>query len=426
MKTKLGTIQTMALPKLDGTFRMRYATTAHAARAVSPVPNRGTDLSSLLPKSSSRRHAAVSSRKRLKIVIIGLSITSSWGNRHAATYRGLVRELTSRGHDVLFLERDAELFASNRDLPNPPYGRTELYTDFADLKDRFASEVQHADFVMVGSYVHDGISVGEWVCQIAQGVTAFYDIDTPITMAKLMRGDVDYLSADLIARYNLYLSFTGGPILDHIERHYHSPMARPLYCSVDAMLYYPEERELKWDLGYMGTYGDDRQPMLESLLLEPARQWSRGRFVVAGPQYPRSIRWPKNVKRFTHLSPAKYRAFYNSQKFTLNITRASMVATGFSPSVRLFEAAACATPIISDWWEGLDNFFEPGKEILVARSGEETLDYLRKIPEIERRRIGYRAREAVLARHTSRQRAQELEAYVFEVMKPTGVRTVMS
>jgi spore maturation protein CgeB len=257
----------------------------------------------------------------------------------------------------------------------------------------------------------------------AQGVTAFYDLDTPVTMANLQTAKSDYISSDLIPRYHMYLSFTGGPMLDYIEKQHHSQMARPLYCSVDAMIYYPEERETKWDLGYMGTYSDDRQPMLDRLLLEPARDWSRGRFVVAGPQYPRSLRWPKNVKRFTHLSSAKHRNFYNSQRFTLNVTRANMVAAGFSPSVRLFEAAACATPIISDWWDGLDTFFEPGKEILISRDGQETLEYLKDIPEIDRRRIGYRGREKVLARHTSRQRAQELESYVFEVLKPSMVRS---
>jgi spore maturation protein CgeB len=354
---------------------------------------------------------------RLKIVILGLSITSSWGNGHATTYRGLCRELAARGHDILFLERDAEWYAANRDLPNPPYARTELYQDLAELKRRFASQIHDADFVIVGSYVPDGIAVGEWVAGIAEGATAFYDIDTPVTIANLVKGRSDYISAGLIPRYHIYLSFTGGPILKFLEEQYGSPMARPLYCSVDATLYFPEQRELKWDLGYMGTYSDDRQPVLERLLLEPAREWHAGRFVVAGPQYPRSLRWPKNVKRFTHLSPARHRSFYNSQRFTLNVTRASMVAAGYSPSVRLFEAAACGTPIISDWWEGLDTFFEPDTEIFVSRSGAQTLEYLRDLPEPERRRAGYRAREVVLARHTARQRALELENYAREVLK---------
>jgi spore maturation protein CgeB len=367
------------------------------------------------------RKLANGSRPKLKIVILGLSITSSWGNGHATTYRGLVRELTARGHDVLFLERDTEWYASNRDLPNPPYGRTALYSSFKELKARFASTIREADFVMVGSYVLEGIAIGEWVTRMAQGATAFYDIDTPVTMANLMKGQAEYISAELISKYQIYLSFTGGPLLEYIEEHFGSPMARPLYCSVDAMLYYPEQRELKWDLGYMGTYSDDRQPTLDRLLLEPARRWSEGRFVVAGPQYPRSVRWPKTVKRFTHLPPGKHRAFYNSQRFTLNVTRASMIAAGFSPSVRLFEAAACATPIISDSWQGIETFFKPGSEILISDSPEETLRYLRETPEVDRRRIGYRARECVLSKHTSRHRAKELEDYAFEVLKPAAV-----
>ncbi|MDQ3928864.1 MAG: glycosyltransferase, partial [Chloroflexota bacterium] len=320
----------------------------------------------------------------LNIVILGLSITSAWGNGHATTYRGLVRELTARGHKVLFLERDVPWYASNRDLPSPPFGRTELYSSLAELKERFTTDVSDAGLVIVGSYVPEGVSVGEWVVQTARGATAFYDIDTPVTLAKLERGDMEYLSPELIPRYGLYLSFTGGPTLERIERQYGSPRARPLYCSVDPALYYPEAQEMRWDLGYMGTYSDDRQPPLDWLMLEPARRWSGGKFVVAGPQYPPDIEWPPNVQRIEHLPPVEHRAFYNAQRFTLNITRADMVAAGYSPSVRLFEAAACATPIISDWWEGLDTIFEPGEEVLVARSPGETLKYLRDMPEGER------------------------------------------
>jgi spore maturation protein CgeB len=354
---------------------------------------------------------------KLKIVILGLSITSSWGNGHATTYRGLVRELCALGHEVLFLERNTEWYASNRDLPNPPYGRTELYSSLKELKQRFGAEISQADFVIVGSYVAEGIEIGEWVTRVAEGATAFYDIDTPVTMAHLLKGGVDYISAALIPRYQIYLSFTGGPLLNYLEEHYGSPMARPLYCSVDTGLYFPEERELRWDLGYMGTYSDDRQPALDRLLLEPARRLNEKKFVVAGPQYPRSVRWPKNVKRFTHLPPSKHRGFYNSQRFTLNVTRANMIAAGFSPSVRLFEAAACGTPIISDFWEGIDSFFKPNKEILIACSADETLSYLQEISEAERRSIGRRARECVLNGHTARHRAMELETYAQEILK---------
>lgn len=356
----------------------------------------------------------------LRIVIMGLTITSSWGNGHATTYRGLVRELAARGHRVLFLERDLEWYASNRDMPRPPFGQTELYNTTEELKDRFETEVGRADIIIVGSYVQDGVEIGRWANTVANGVTCFYDIDTPVTLARLVQGDLDYLSEELIPKYHLYLSFTGGPTLDFLEKKYGSPMARPLYCSVDPQLYYREPQEQKWELGYMGTYSDDRQPALERLLLEPARRWKEGRFVVAGPQYPTDCKWPANVKRFVHLSPEKHRGFYNSQKFTLNITRAAMIEAGYSPSVRLFEAAACGTPIISDPWAGLETIFIPGEEILIAHSSEEALRFLREIPDDERRELGERARQRVLAEHTARHRAQELESYALELLSKSA------
>jgi spore maturation protein CgeB len=351
------------------------------------------------------------SRAPLDIVILGLSITSSWGNGHATTYRGLVRELDARGHRVLFLERDQPWYADNRDLPEPPFGRTELYASLPDLQERFASNVRHADLVIVGSYVPEGIAAGEWATATARGATAFYDIDTPVTLSRLARGDCDYLSPELIARYDAYLSFTGGPTLRRLERRFGSRMARALYCSFDPSLYRPLELEPRWDLGYMGTYSDDRQPTVERLLLEPARRWQPGRFVVAGPQYPEGLAWPKNVQRFVHLEPKKHEKFYNRQRFTLNVTRAAMIAAGWSPSVRLFEAAACATPIISDAWPGLGDFFKLGEEILTAHQPGEVLQYLRDVPEEERRALGRRARARVLAEHTAAHRAEELEGY---------------
>jgi len=354
------------------------------------------------------------SRDNLDIVILGLSITSSWGNGHATTYRGLVRELAKRGHRVLFLERDVPWYAAHRDLPQPPFGRTELYDGPEDLRERFTQEIRDADCVIVGSYVPDGVAVGRWVIETTRGLPAFYDIDTPVTLAKLERQDAEYLTPDLIARYQLYLSFTGGPTLRLLERRFHAPKAVPLYCSVDPDLYSPEDHEIRWDLGYMGTYSDDRQPPLDRLLIEPSRRWADGRFVVAGPQYPAHIDWPANLERIDHLPPAEHRAFYNRQRFTLNLTRADMVRAGYSPSVRLFEAAACGVPILSDPWDGLETIFRPGEEILITHSAEETLHFLRETSADERRAIGQRARLRVLAAHTAAQRAAELEEAIIE------------
>ena len=350
----------------------------------------------------------------MNIAIFGLSITSSWGNGHATTYRALVRALAERGHDVVFFERDATWYAENRDLPQPPYCRTVLYEDLNDLTELAAPVLRHADLAMVGSYVPEGIGVGDFVLRQARGITAFYDIDTPVTLARLTGGSTDYIAARQIPRYDLYLSFTGGPTLDRLQSVFGSPMARPLYCSVDRDLYFPEHLEPRWDLGYLGTYSADRQPVLQRLLLDTALARDAGRFVVAGPQYPDSIAWPPNVDRIIHLAPRDHRHFYNSVRYTLNITRADMVRAGYSPSVRLFEAAACATPIISDNWDGLERFFTPGAEILIAADWRETLAYLTGIDEATRTAIGRRARERVLGSHTSAHRAAQLESYVAE------------
>jgi spore maturation protein CgeB len=376
----------------------------------------------IAPGSRSGRCERRTSRPRssLDIVVLGLSITSSWGNGHATTYRALLRELAKRGHRILFLERNAQWYESNRDLPNPPFCRTEIYESFHDLKDRFSAEIRRADLVIVGSYVPDGIAIGNWVTAIAQGTTAFYDIDTPVTLNSLAEGRCSYLTSRLISRYNLYLSFTGGPTLDILQRRYGSRMARPLFCSVDPALYQDRACPALWDLGYMGTYSNDRQPTVERLLLTPASRWKAGRFVAAGPQYPPEIQWPSNVERIEHLSPSEHSKFYNSQRFTLNVTRADMVRAGYSPSVRLFEAAACGTPIISDFWPGLDSFFEIGREILVAHTPEEVLSYMSDVPEAERKQIGKAGQKATLSRHTAAHRAAELEQYAFELIHPTG------
>jgi spore maturation protein CgeB len=356
----------------------------------------------------------------LRIVILGLSITSSWGNGHATTYRALVRALADRGHDVLFLERDVPWYAANRDLPRPPFGRVALYASLDELKRRFRSEVEVADLVMLGSYVPEGIAAGEWLVEVATGVTTFYDIDTPVTVAALREGTSEYVSADLVPRFDLYLSFTGGPILERLRHEFGARDTRPLYCGVDPGLYHPEPVEFRWDIGYLGTYSDDRQPAMARLLLEPAQCAPDARFVIAGPQYPPAIRWPRNVERIEHLPPGEHRAFYNAQRFTVNVTRAQMVRTGYSASVRLFEAAACATPIISDAWEGLETFFAPEREILVAHSGEDTLRYLRELPEAERLALGQRARARVLAQHTAAHRARQLEEYFGELFPSAG------
>lgn len=350
----------------------------------------------------------------MKFVIIGLSVTSSWGNGHATTYRALLKELNKRGHDILFLERDVPYYAENRDMPNPDFCRLGLYQTNDDLKWDYEGEVATADVVIVGSYVKEGVDVGKWVVQIAQGLTAFYDIDTPLTIAKLEKEDYAYINPELIAQYDLFLSFSGGPILEHLETFYNSPSAKALYCSVDPELYYPTKQEHHWQLGYLGTYSDDRQPTLEAFLNKTAAALKDEKFVVAGSKYPETLKWSENVERIAHLPPAMHRDFYNRQRFTLNVTRQDMIKYGYSPSVRLFEAAACGVPIISDDWEGLSSFFEESTEILIANSTEDVIRYINGFDDECRKSVGERVRKKILQKHTAKARAKELEDFVLQ------------
>ncbi|WP_031554542.1 CgeB family protein [Parvularcula oceani] len=349
----------------------------------------------------------------MRIVFIGLSLSSSWGNGHATTFRSLLRGLHARGHDVLFLEQDVPWYAPHRDLTDPDFCRLALYAEPADLKARFAREVREAEAVIVGSYVQHGPEVLDWVRQTATGPVGFYDIDTPITLSKMGQPD-HYIRLAQVAELDVYLSFTGGPVLDRIEREFGAPRARALYCSVDTEAYAPaRQAQPRWRMGYLGTYSDDRQPTLDTLLLEPARRRGQERFVVAGPQYPDTVQWPGNVERIDHLPPARHPAFYNDQELTLNVTRADMIAAGWSPSVRLFEAGACATPILSDDWDGLDALFPDGEAILIARTAEDAEAALDR-DRGELQRIGDAALEIVRSRHSSVARAQDLETYLEE------------
>lgn len=359
----------------------------------------------------------------LSILVLGLSLSSSWGNGHATTYRALLRGMAKLGHRIHFLERDVPWYADNRDLTAPDFCTLSFYTGIDDLRLRFEDEIASADAVIIGSYVPNGTAVIDLVFERASGVVAFYDIDTPVTCAKLGKDAAEYIAARQVRDFDLYLSFSGGPVLSYVERRFGARRAEALYCAVDEAQYHPDPHaDLRWDLGYLGTYSADRQPVLQRLLLEPARRLPHKRFVVAGPQYPADIDWPENVDRVEHLPPAEHKAFYNSLRFTLNVTRADMVAAGWSPSVRLFEAAACGAPIISDFWEGLTSLLPQGEAILIASSADDVVAALTGLTEAERQRIAERARQKVLISHTGVARARELERYLLSVRQSAGLR----
>jgi spore maturation protein CgeB len=349
----------------------------------------------------------------VKLVVFGLSLSSSWGNGHATTYRSLLRAFQARGHEITFFEWDAPWYRGpNRDLPDPEYASLVLYPSWEEARTSALAEAREADAVLVGSYVHEGV---ELIDDLAGGGVAplfFYDIDTPVTVASLRRGGAEYLRADQVPLFDRYLSFTGGPFLKNVlERELGARAADPLFCSVDPERYRRTQvdPELAVDLSYMGTFAPDRQPVLEGFLIEVARRLPRRTFIVAGPQYPPEIAWPSNVRHLSHLPPARHAAFYSSAAWQLNATRADMIAAGWSPSVRLFEAGAVGASMISDSWPGIDQLFEPGTEILLPASTDEVVELIETTSEEERRSMGDAFQARILAEHTADRRAEELE-----------------
>ncbi|HSK45167.1 MAG TPA: glycosyltransferase [Candidatus Binatia bacterium] len=348
----------------------------------------------------------------MKITIFGLSITSSWGNGHATTFRALCQALHRRGHRIVFFEHNVEWYQNNRDLPHPEYCEVRIFENWQQILPAVRTELRDSDVAMVGSYFPDGLAALEEVLASNVPVKAFYDIDTPITVRSLgENGGADYLLKSHLPELDIYFSFTGGPMLQYLQEELGAPFAVPLYCSVDPDKHRerPAEPSFACDMSYMGTYAPDRQPKLEELLCAPARRLPEKKFIVAGPQYPSHIAWPGNVERIMHLNPRHHAQLYSSSRITLNVTRREMVLAGYSPSVRLFEAAACGATIVSDNWPGLETFFTPGREILLATGSEDIIRFLKDYDDSELRRIGRAARDRVLAAHTSEVRAQEFE-----------------
>lgn len=351
----------------------------------------------------------------MKIVIYGLTITSSWGNGHATTYRSLAKALADGGHRIHFIEKDVEWYRSNRDTPEPPFCSLQLYNSWRDSAASLLEASVDADAIVIGSYFPDAIPASNALIDAGIGPLLFYDIDTPITMSRLRTcGRTEYLDAALIPHYSAYLSFTGGPVLRELEDRFGSPNAVPFYCSVDPDLYRPvPPRDIyRCDLSYLGTYAADRQPKLKRLLDDTAGLMPERDFIVAGPQYPREIFWRQNVQRIIHLSPREHASFYSSSRFTLNLTRADMITAGYSPSVRLFEASACGAVILSDAWPGLNEFLAPNEEILLPQDEYEVAAILHDMSDDERNRLGMHARERILSEHTSAHRAAQFEDVV--------------
>src|SRR3954468_14896805 len=300
----------------------------------------------------------------MKIVVFGLTISSAWGNGHATLWRGLCRALAARGHEVTFFERDVPYYAAHRDAVNPLGCDLRLYAEWDAIVPDATRAVGDADVAMVTSYCPDAHDASNIVLDCTSAVRVFYDLDTGVTLARLKAGEsVPYVPARGLRDFDLVLSYTGGRALDELKHRLGARRVAPLYGSVDPDAHRQvDASEIpRADLSYLGTYASDRQQRLEELFVEPARRRPGRRFVIGGSQYPSDFPWTANIYYVWHTPPPAHPAFYCSSAVTLNVTRGAMAEMGYCPSGRLFEAAACGTPILSDTWEGIENFFEPDR-----------------------------------------------------------------
>jgi spore maturation protein CgeB len=351
----------------------------------------------------------------LKITFFGLTISSSWGNGHATPYRAILKALHRRGHELTFFEKDVEYYAYRRDFTACDYCDLRLYEDWETVRSAALASAAESDVVIVGSYCPEGARIADEVLELQRPLRVYYDLDTPVTLSKLEREEFDHLRSDQIPCFDLYLSFTGGRTLTILEQQWGARLARPLYGCVDPDICVPAptREDFRCRLSYMGTYSPDRQHKLDDLFLAPARALPQEKFILAGSLYPWHWQWPANVQRHDHVAPGDHAAFYSSSRLTLNITRTEMALYGYCPSGRFFEAAACGTPIVTDWWEGLETFFQDGEEIFVCRSTEQVLEALASA-DGELAEVASRARRRTLDEHTGEHRAAELLAYCEE------------
>jgi Uncharacterized protein conserved in bacteria len=362
----------------------------------------------------------------MKIVVFGLTISSSWGNGHATLWRGLCRALLQLGHSVVFFERDVPYYATNRDLTEIAGGRLILYSDWNDVLQRAKMELADADVAMVTSYCPDGIAATELLTGAPRAKRVFYDLDTPITLSRLEAGEsTTYIGPRGLRDFDLVLSYTGGGALERLRSYLGAAHVAPLYGHVDPSVHHPVSPISQYvsDLSYLGTYAEDRQFMLQRLFIDPAGQRPMQRFLIGGAQYPQGFPWRPNIYFTRHLPPSEHPAFFSSSRLTLNVTRLAMAEMGWCPSGRLFEAASCGAAILSDAWEGIDQFFEPGREILLATTAAEAVAAL-DMEESELGRVRRAGRDRVLSEHTSVHRALEFERLIDSLPKAASASSL--
>ncbi|TFZ04335.1 CgeB family protein [Ramlibacter rhizophilus] len=350
----------------------------------------------------------------MKIAFFASSLVSAYWNGAATYYRGMVRALHERGHHITFYEPDAFERQQHRDMDDPPWAEVVVYGAGSEAEVlRTVERARGADLVVKASGVgvHDALL--ERAVLDLQGpstLVAFWDVDAPATLDRL-HGDAQDPFHALVPRYDLVLTYGGG---EPVRRAYRGLGARecvPIYNALDPSTHHPVPPDPRFDgeLGFLGNRLPDREARVEAFFLDAARRLPQARLLLGGSGW-QDKPLPANVKYLGHVYTADHNAFNCTPRAVLNISRESMARYGFSPATRVFEAAGAAACLITDAWEGLEQFFEPGREMLVAASGEEVAAHVEALDAERARRIGRAAYERVLAEHTYAHRAAQLDA----------------
>jgi len=350
----------------------------------------------------------------LKIAFFASSLVSAYWNGAATYYRGIVRALHERGHRVTFYEPDAYDRQKHRDIEDPPWAKVVVYSAASEADVLAAVEQARGSDLVVkasGVGVHDELL--ERAVLELQGpdcLVAYWDVDAPATLDRMHQHVNDPLRA-LVPRYDMVLTYGGGEPVRSAYLAFGARECVPIYNALDPATHYPVAPAARFegDLGFLGNRLPDREARVEEFFLRAAASLPERRFLLGGSGW-QDKPLPANVNYLGHVYTADHNAFNCTPLAVLNISRESMARYGFSPATRVFEAAGAAACLITDAWEGLDFFFEPGVEMLVAHNGEEVAEHVRRLDEAVARRVGQAAYRRVLAQHTYAHRAAQLDA----------------
>ena len=349
----------------------------------------------------------------MKIAFYGSSLLSSWWNGAATYYRGLLRDLASRGHDITFYEPDAYDRQDHRDMDPPDWARSVVYQATPEGLRSVLAEASAADVVVKASGV--GVFDDELIAGIVQhasprALKIFWDVDAAATLDE-MRGDADHPVRRALGSLDLVLTYGGGPPVVNAYEGLGAARCVPIYNALDSSTHFPVEPDPRFaaDLSFLGNRLPDREARVEQFFLQPAAALPDYRFLIGGNGWE-TKGLPSNVRHIGHVFTLEHNAFNCTPLAVLNVARDSMADVGFSPATRVFEAVGAAACLITDAWEGIDLFLKPEEEVLVARDGKDVAELMRALTPQKARAIGRAGLRRVLNEHTYAHRGAEVDA----------------